>query len=87
MTHNHLHNHCEHCLHYCGTCNKTYCCKCSQEWGQNYNYPYYYTWTSPTYVPCTTTGLGLSGNGSYTAPTCTSNSVSNLTNCSHEHIK
>jgi hypothetical protein len=26
------HDHCDHCLHYCGTCDKPYCCKCGREW-------------------------------------------------------
>jgi len=32
MTHKHEHGCCIHCLHHCPQCNKTYCCKCEEEW-------------------------------------------------------
>ena len=35
--HEHQHEQCKHeCLHYCPVCNKVYCCKCKQEWGNNW---------------------------------------------------
>lgn len=33
MIHKNLHNHCAHCLHFCGHCDEVYCCKCSRKWG------------------------------------------------------
>ena len=39
----HTHKHscceysCDHCLHYCPECNVVYCCKCTEEWHQDYS--------------------------------------------------
>ena len=57
----HNHQHC-HCVHYCPVCNVVYCCKCGQQWGQNWGYyctyPYSYGWG------------GSSGNITSTIMTC-----------------
>jgi len=51
------HDHCEHCLHYCGTCDKPYCCKCGREWpAQAHNWFYTNPWWANYTIPCTTSG-------------------------------
>lgn len=66
------HNHCDHCLHFCQTCNATYCCKCGEEWGKgSYCYPFYPyqspTWPNPYwYVTCNDQTLTTTG-GTFTA--------------------
>jgi len=44
-------DHCDHCLHYCGPCDKPYCCKCGREWpAKNYNNRW--SWTESNTLPC-----------------------------------
>ena len=65
------HDHCDHCLHYCGTCDKPYCCKCGREW-PTHNHSY---WTWDNYnVPCMTgttwTSLGANRTTTPLYATC-----------------
>ena len=66
--HEHKHNCCEHCLHYCPHCGKVYCCKCKQEWGNPYYYypsypytPYYPYWGTTTITYSGTTATESAG--------------------------
>ena len=71
--HKHEHDCCEHCLHYCSCCDKTYCCKCGREWGGVvYSSPYWYQPAYPYYWP-------------YTITIYTGDIPSGTINCTHNH--
>jgi len=58
------HDHCDHCLHYCGTCDKPYCCKCGREWPSHQAHPYWWTYA----IPCET-GATYTWDGTTTGAT------------------
>ncbi len=51
------HDHCDHELKYCGTCDLVYCRECNREWGGHRHYwPWYQEYTTIPLVATAGTG-------------------------------